>query len=137
MRVAVRIFGLGEERVGGGEFFQDREVGGRRFLRGEVFNGFEGVETDEVGGHLAVVEVASVGAYRTVNFQFVAEAGEIVVGAVAGRGVDGTRAAVGRDVVGEDDGRGAVDEGVASGEAFEGGAFDRGDDGGSALDLGG
>ena len=116
----MRIFCFGEERAGFGEFFQHREIGGGRFLRREVLDRFEAAEADEVGGDLAVVEVATVVADRTVDGEFVVEPGKIVVSAVARRGVDGTGAAVGRDVVSEDDGRGAVDERMARGQSLQG-----------------
>ncbi len=130
MRVAVHVFGLGEQGdvagdgVGCGEFFQDREVGGAGLLRLQFLDGLEAGDADEIGGNLAVVEVATVVADRAVDGQVVFEAGEIILGAVAGGGVHAAGAAVGGDVVGEDDRRGAVDEGVAGGEAFEARAED-------------
>ena len=61
----------------------------------------------------------------------VAGAGDEVVCAVGGRGVDGAGALLGGDVVGVDAEDGAVKEGVLEGGAVECGAFEAGDNGGS------
>ena len=125
MGVAVDVFGLGEQGdvagdgVGGGEFFEDREVRGAGFFRLQLFGGFEAGDADEVGGDLAVVEVATVVTDGAVNGKLVAEAGKVVVGTVAGCGVDAAGAGFSGDVVGDDDGAGAVDKRVAGGEVFE------------------
>jgi hypothetical protein len=98
--VAVSELGLREQRVSGGEFFQDGEIRGRGFLRGKVFHRFERGEADEVGGDFAVVEVAAVVADGAVDLEAVLYAGEIVFAAVARGCVNGTGAGIGRDVLG-------------------------------------
>src|SRR5690606_21979042 len=94
VRIAVGVFGLGEQVAGGGEFFQDGEIGRRGFLGGDVLDGFEAGDADEVGGDFAVVEVGAVVADGAVDFEAVFEAGEIILGAVAGRGVHAAGAAL-------------------------------------------
>lgn len=120
MRVAVRVFGLGEQGSGRCEFLEDGEIGGSRFLGREIFDGFESRDADKIGRHLTVVEVTSVGSDGAVNLEAVFQAGEIVFGAMTGGGVDAAGAAIGGDVVGEDNRGRAVDERVAGGQAFEG-----------------
>ena len=57
--------------------------------------------------------------HGAVDVEAVADAGEVVVPAVAGGGVDDAGAGVEGDVVGQDDGRVAVDPGVAEAQALE------------------
>ena len=125
MRIAVRVFGLREQCAGTGEFYKDREVGRRRLLGGDVLDGFERADANLVGGHLAVVEIATVAADRAVDIELVFKAGEIVVGAMARRGVDGTGAAVGGHVIGQNDRGRAVDERMAGLETLQSGTFKR------------
>ena len=134
MRVTVDVFGLGEERSGGGEFLEDAQIGGRRAFRGEILDGFEGGQADEVGGHLAIGEVFAVVTHRAVDRQLVFEAGDIVLRAMARRGVDAAGAAVGGDVVGQYDGGGPVNERMAGLQMFQLGAGQRKHDGGLGLD---
>jgi hypothetical protein len=128
--IAVDVFGLGEEGdvagggVGSGEFFQDGEVGRARLFGLQILDGFQAGHADEVGRHLAVVEVATVVADGAVDGQTVFQAGEIVLRAVTGSGVDAAGAAVGGDIVGENDWGGAIDKRVTGREFFERGADD-------------
>ena len=135
MRVAVRVAGFGEEGVVRREQFEHADVGRGRFLGGHVLDRFEAGESNELGGHLTVVEVAPVIADGAVDFEVVVESREVVVGAVTGSGMHAARAAFGGHVVGQHDGGGAINEGVTGREMFECFAFDGVNDRGSGLDL--
>ena len=137
MRVAVGILGLGEKSAGVGKFSEDGEIGGRRFLRREIFDGFECGDANEISGDPAVVEVAAVIADGAVNFQFVSQAREVVLRAMTGSGVHGAGARVGGDVVGEDKRRSPINEGVAGREFFQLRAFAFRDDDGRGFDFSG
>ena len=122
VRIAVlEILGL-HERAERLELLDDVEVRRRGPLLLQHLDGLEGGEADEVGRHATVVDVAAVVADRAVDLELVAQAGLVVVLAVAGRGVDAAGAAVGRHVVGEHDRRGAIDEGMAGLDVLQLGA---------------
>jgi|GEM_PF-4262617 len=136
MRVAVLVALLGQERVGGREFFQDGDVGHRGFFGGEILDRFERGKTDQIRGNFPVVEITAVAADRAIDLEAVFEAGLIILHAVTGGGVHAAGAAVGRHVIREHDHRCAIDEWMTSREFLERLACERFDDRRRCFDLG-
>ena len=104
------IFCLRQERIGRGEFFEYAKICGRGAFGSEVFDRLEGRKADEISGDFAVVEVFAVVANRTIDFQLVLQTGDIVLRAVPRGSMNRARAAVGRDIVGQNDWRRAINE---------------------------
>ena len=119
VRVAVQILLLGQQGALGGQKLEHADVGGGWFLGLQVLDGFQRSQADEFGRHLAIVDVATVVAHRTIDVQVIVESGDIIVGAMTGRCVHTAGATLGGDVFGEHDGGGAIGEGVTGGEVFE------------------
>ncbi len=113
VRIAVGERLLREQGSGGGQLFQHPDIGGRGAFLGQVLDGLERRQPDEIGGDAAVIKEAAVIADRTVNLEAVFKTGVVVIESVAGSRVDATGAALGRDIIGKHDRRGAIDEGVA------------------------
>ena len=129
--VAAPAVGVGVLHVGDGEqrafFFQQFDDDGVGLEDGEAFVGLGLDAAEALRVHLVagVVDVLDFG-------QVVALARGEVVDAVGGRGVDGSGALVGGDVIGDDTANLAFEERVLEGCAFERGAGEEGDD----VDLG-
>ncbi len=104
-------------------FFEERPVRGH--VRGDAGIGLEDLEPG-VAGHVGREPAVVVDG--RVDVDAVGDAGQVVVVAVARGGVDGARAVLEGDVLGQDEERVAVGERVAGLEALELGAGERGQD---------
>ena len=135
MRVAV-IEGLGlHQRTDGLQLLEHGEIGRRGAFLRQKFDGFQGREAHEVGGHATVVAIGAVVGHRAVDLQLVAEAGKVVVLAMAGGCVHAASTALGGHVVGEHHRGGSVDEGMAGLEVLEIGPAHRAQDSDLALEA--